>query len=63
MTKLNKAQRAAVKRKYDQNPDSATSYRDFRRRVQLGGLGSDRYAMMKWCGMWLGIETDGETHS
>jgi len=57
--KLTKAQRKAIKRKYDQNPDDAKSYREFRRRVRP----SMGYIMLPWCGMWLGIETDGYTHS
>jgi hypothetical protein len=37
------------------------TYRQFRQKVQpmLGGGG----VMIHWCGMWLGIETDGYTHS
>lgn len=35
------------------------SYREFRRTVQ-GGPGC---IMVKWAGMWLGIEPDGYTHS
>jgi len=57
--KLTKAQRKAVKRKFDINPDGAKSYSEFRRRV-VQGYG---YIMLPWCHMWLGIETDGYTHS
>jgi hypothetical protein len=35
------------------------SYREFRRRAFQG---SD-CIMLAWCGMWLGIEPDGYTHS
>lgn len=35
------------------------SYRQFRKRVH-GGSGC---IMVQWCGMWLGIEPDGYTHS
>jgi len=34
-------------------------YRTFRKTIQAG---SDCH-MVKWCGMWLGIETDGYVHS
>ena len=40
----------------DQNP---ATYRQFRRTVQHGY----DCIMVNWCGMWLGIETDGYTHS
>lgn len=35
------------------------SYREFRRTVQYGS----GCIMVPWCGMWLGIEPDGYTHS
>ena len=59
MKAITKAQRTAIYRKYQQNPDGATTYRQFRRRVVQGF----DCLMLEWCGMWLGIETDGYTHS
>ena len=59
MMALTKAQRKAIKRKYDQDPDGATSYRQFRKRATPGF----DCLMLHWCGMWLGIEPDGYTHS
>jgi hypothetical protein len=59
MIYLTKAQRKAVYRKYCDNPDGSTSYREFRSRV-VPGWGC---VMIQWCSMWLGIETDGYTHS
>lgn len=73
---LNKAQRVALKRVFDRfpiypsynagptsNPTSPTSkpltYMQFRRSVII----SRDCAMVQWCGMWLGIEHDGYTHS
>ncbi len=56
---ITKEQRKAIKRKYDQNPDGASSYRQFRHRV-FPGMG---YIMFEWCGMFLGVEKDGHTHS
>lgn len=57
--KLTKKQQIALKRKYDQNPDGSRSFLSFRRRVQIGY----DCIMINWCGMWLGIESDGYTHS
>jgi hypothetical protein len=59
MNTLTKDQRKAVKRKFDQNPDGSTSYRAFRKRIVQGF----DCIMIQWCGMWLGIEKDGYTHS
>ncbi len=55
---LTKQQRASLKRKWTQD-NQGMSYLAFRRTV-LGGYDC---IMVKWCGMWLGIETDGYTHS
>ena len=62
MKPITKAQRRAVKRVYDRDPDGSRSYREFRRRVIPTFYGDD-VIMLHWCGMWLGIETDGYTHS
>ena len=73
MVKLTKAQRAALKRVFDRTPINAShegimkpsrmpfaiSYRQFRSAVQPGY----DCVMVRWCGMWLGIEPDGYTHS
>ena len=58
MTKTNRAQREALRRVYLrlQNPPK---YREFRRTVQPG----PGCIMVPYCGMWLGIEPDGYTHS
>jgi len=67
MVWLTKAQRSAVHKLYDRNKDGSTSYRAFRRRVFPGicwkknGPGS--YVMVGWCGMFIGIELDGHTHT
>ncbi len=69
---LTRQQREALKRVFDRGNHPATgspkgqawqgTYREFRRTVQpeIGGFGA---VMVPWCGMWLGIETDGHTHS
>ena len=58
MTKTNKAQRKAIHRKWVQN-DQGMSYRAFRKTVVSGY----DCLMVQWSGMWLGIESDGHTHS
>lgn len=56
---ITRAQREAIAKKYRQNPDGALTYREFRRRAQKNfGI-----LMLPWCGMVLGIEPDGHTHS
>ena len=58
MVYVNKAQRQSLLRKWLQDNQNL-SYLKFRRTVQPGW----DCVMVKWCGMWLGIETDGYTHS
>mgnify|MGYP003336475728 FL=1 len=57
---LNKPQRIALHRKWLQDNQGMT-YMQFRRTVQPA-IGLD-CAVIKWCNMWLAIETDGYTHS
>jgi hypothetical protein len=72
---LNKPQQLALKSVFDRRiiartfpalQDSAMgpyqraiTYREFRKTVRF----SFDCAMVEWCGMWLGIEQDGYTHS
>lgn len=56
---ITRAQWEAIKRKYAQSPDGADSFEAFCLRVVPG----TDYLMLPWCGMWLGIELDGHTHS
>jgi len=58
LAKANKQQQQAIYRKWSQN-DQGMTYREFRRTVQQGF----DCLMVPWSGMWLGIETDGHTHS
>jgi hypothetical protein len=55
---LTRLQREALKRVY-QRTGQQTGYLKFRRTV-LPGPGC---VMVPYCGMWLGIEPDGYTHS
>jgi hypothetical protein len=73
------SQRRALKRVYDRAPiypsmgegpkttpvrphHKPLSYRQFRMYVSPAFDGSGA-VMVRWCGMWLGIEKDGYTHS
>lgn len=65
MINLTRAQRVALHRIHlrivgDQKPSAKPArYRDLRRKVQPG----PDCVMVPYAGMWLGIETDGYTHS
>lgn len=48
----------AVNRLYDRNPDGSTR-QGFFDRVEF----YDDYCGLGWCGMFIGIEKDGYTHS
>ena len=68
-TQITRSQREAVKRLYDRSPDGAVSYLAFRRRFRLCTVGVGTFGIFgdyiggAWCGMFIGIETDGHTHS
>jgi hypothetical protein len=63
-TPITRSQREAIKRLYDRSTDGAVSYLAFRRRFRLYSVGSvGDYIGGAWCGMFIGIETDGHTHS
>ena len=59
MRAITRAQRLAIRRTYERSADNAPTYRALRRRV-ISGPGC---ILLPWCGMWLGIEPDGYTHS
>jgi len=63
MINTTKEQRKALKRIYDRENHSPLfqlmSYKQFRKTVQPGM----DCIMVPYCGMWLGIERDGYTHS
>ena len=58
---LTPEQRCALGKIYYRHLDTPTNltYREFRETVRLGS----GCIMVPWCGMWLGIEPDGYTHS
>ena len=64
MLKTTRAQREALRRVYLRSAKPVygvlpVAYREFRRTVQPG----PGCIMVPYCGMWLGIEPDGYTHS
>ena len=60
MMRLTKPQRVALHRLWMRAPQNL-SYRAFRRTVRL--YCRDNCVIVPWCGMFIGIETDGHTHS
>jgi len=60
---LTRAQRKAVYGLYLRNADGARCYREFRRRVKamIGSPGC--VCVPSWCGMYVGIEPHGYTHT
>jgi hypothetical protein len=59
--KLTKPQQVSLARKWKQSTQGLT-YLEFRRTIQPT-FGCDSAILVAWCGMWLGIETDGYCHS
>ena len=62
MVKTTKEQREALKKLALRDNAAlplSKAYMQLRRNVQPG----PDCIMVRWCGMWLGIETDGYTHS
>lgn len=57
--RMNKEQLTALHRKWLQN-DQGMSFLAFRRTVADA---DEQCAIVYWCGMYLGIEADGYTHS
>ena len=65
MLVLTRQQRLALKRLWGRPRDMELlelSYKQFRKTVTLYPDGTG-CVMVPWCGMWIGIETDGHTHS
>ena len=57
---ITRAQRVSLHRIWLRN-DQGLTYRQFRA-TATHGIGMD-CILVQWSGMWLGIETDGYTHS
>ncbi len=60
MINLTRAQRVSLHRKWKQSNQDMT-YRNFRKTVQP--MIGDNCVMVRWCGMWCGIEIDGHVHA
>jgi len=58
---LTKEQRKSLRCLYEQSADGSETYLQFRHRARLDTLMD--CVMIHWCGMWIGIERDGYTHS
>ena len=58
MKPITRAQRVALHNLYLRDPH--TTYRAFRRLQYIDGYGA---VMLKYAGMWLGVERDGHIHS
>lgn len=58
---INAAQRIALSKKFLDNNDGSPDFEHFLARVTGPYLGG--YVGIEWCGMFLGIEQDGYTHS
>lgn len=56
---ITREQRLAIKKLYDRTENKILTYRQFRKTVQYGF----DCLMVQWCGMWVGIERDGYTHT
>lgn len=60
MSPITRAQREAIYKKFIRDPDGSPTYRAFRKRAYKS---FDKVVMLSWCGMWVGIETDGYAHT
>jgi len=62
---MNRQQLESLYRVFCRDPDGSPSFLHFRRRAELGVAcrPDERTYLILWCGMWLGIEPDGYTHS
>ena len=60
--RLNKVQQKGLHELFKGNPDGSPSYWHFRHRV-FPLIGEPKVAMIRYCGMTVGIEPDGYTHS
>ena len=56
---MTQAQVEAVNKVYQRSPDGSRDRHEFFTRVQECGIGSDRFAAIKWCGRFVCIEQDG----
>jgi len=60
--KLTIEQVKGIYAKFQQNPDGAKDFAEFLDRVRPF-IGDDSVIIDRWCGMVVGVETDGYTHT
>jgi hypothetical protein len=60
---LTPAQNEAVQAKFDQNPDGCETIAELYDRIQPELMSNGAVLINQWCGMVVGIETDGYTHT
>jgi hypothetical protein len=60
---MTQAQVEAVNKLYRRSPDGSRDRHEFFTCTQNCGIGSDRYAGINWCGVFIGIGPDGYTHT
>ena len=58
---ITRQQRVALHRVWMRD-DQGQTYRQFRKSATTG-MSMDECVIIRWCGMWLGIEPEGYTHS
>lgn len=56
---ITKRQALAIQKRFESSPDGAASYLAFRRRWKNHG----DFIGANWCGMFVGIEKDGHSHT
>ena len=62
--RITRAQIESLHRLYCRNSDGSNSYLEFRRRATLFGFSQgDTVLGIQWCGMFVGIESDGYSHT
>lgn len=64
MTRTTRAQRVSLFRLWERTAHihNRVGYRQFRATVQPT-FGMDGAVVVRWCDMWIAVETDGYTHS
>lgn len=62
MKTITRAQREKIYQKFQQNPSGAENYRKFRKSFHCYSYMNDMVGG-DWCGMFLGIEKDGHSHT
>ena len=62
MVHTTRAQREALSKLYSRDTSGHENYLSFRRSLMFSVPAGDYVAVM-WCGMYVGIETDGHSHT